>query len=166
MKIFNQYKTHELKEDEVDLSKGRLENDRIVTQHHNAVEKKVIKPAQQIAEEYRLQGKAVNLRDDGNLYVTVKAYENGGTDEELIDDIVQEAKEDWDEYEDILVYVPYTAAEIAQFEIDELKAQLAATDYQAIKYAEGELTEEEYAPTKAQRREWRARINELEAYVQ
>ena len=46
--------------------------------------------------------------------------------------------------------------------IEELKYKLLQTDYQAIKYAEGELTEEEYAPIKEQRRQWRAEINELE----
>lgn len=53
--------------------------------------------------------------------------------------------------------------ELAEREIKELKAKLDATDYQAIKYAEGELSEKEYEPTRVQRREWRARINELEA---
>ena len=49
-----------------------------------------------------------------------------------------------------------------QIEIEELKEQLSLTDYKAIKYAEGLITEEEYAPIKAQRQEWRNRINELE----
>lgn len=48
-------------------------------------------------------------------------------------------------------------------EIAQLKNQLLATDYKAIKYAEGAFTEEEYAPIKAQRQAWRARINELES---
>lgn len=48
-------------------------------------------------------------------------------------------------------------------QIERLKTKLKATDYQAIKYAEGELTEEEYAETKAKRKAWRAEINELEA---
>ncbi len=47
-------------------------------------------------------------------------------------------------------------------EISELKAKLAQTDYQAIKFAEGWITAEDYAPTKALRNSWRARINELE----
>ena len=47
-------------------------------------------------------------------------------------------------------------------EIIELKQQLYRTDYLAIKFAEGVITEEEYAPTKAKRQEWRTRINELE----
>lgn len=44
-----------------------------------------------------------------------------------------------------------------------LKAKLAESDYKAIKYAEGELTEEEYAPIREERRAWRAEINRLEA---
>lgn len=47
-------------------------------------------------------------------------------------------------------------------QIAELKKNLASTDYEAIKYAEGAMTEGEYAPYKTQRAEWRARINELE----
>lgn len=59
-----------------------------------------------------------------------------------------------------------TEAEVAEMErvveIERLKEQLAATDYKAIKHTEGWLTTEEYAPTKAQRQQWRERINELE----
>ena len=51
-------------------------------------------------------------------------------------------------------------------EISELKKKLFDTDYKAIKYAEGLLTDEEYAEVKAQREEWRKRINELEASLE
>lgn len=47
--------------------------------------------------------------------------------------------------------------------IAELKAKLTATDYQAIKFAEGAMTAEEFEPIKAQRQEWRDEINSLEA---
>lgn len=43
-----------------------------------------------------------------------------------------------------------------------LKAQLAATDYQAIKFAEGWISEEEFSPIRAARQEMRDQINELE----
>lgn len=46
-----------------------------------------------------------------------------------------------------------------RLEIQQLKKQLSDTDYKAIKYAEGILTEEEYAPDKQQRAYWRRRIN-------
>ena len=49
-----------------------------------------------------------------------------------------------------------------EWRIGELKDLLTATDYQAIKFAEGQLTEEEYAPIKAQRQAWRDEINQLE----
>lgn len=44
-----------------------------------------------------------------------------------------------------------------------LKQQLQQSDYKAIKYAEGLLTEEEYAPIKAERQRMRDEINRLEA---
>lgn len=50
-------------------------------------------------------------------------------------------------------------------EIESLKAQLASTDYKAIKFAEGWLTADEYEPIKSQRQSLRDRINELEKEV-
>ena len=50
-------------------------------------------------------------------------------------------------------------------EIAELKYKLQYTDYKAIKYAEGELSAEEYAETKAQRKAWREEIGALEAEI-
>lgn len=57
-------------------------------------------------------------------------------------------------------------AEVAQrevwnLELAQLKKQLADTDYQAIKFAEGELTAEEYEPIKQQRKTWRKQVNSL-----
>lgn len=46
--------------------------------------------------------------------------------------------------------------------ISELKQKLTDTDYKAIKFAEGILTTEDYAETKAQRQAWREEINSLE----
>lgn len=37
-------------------------------------------------------------------------------------------------------------------EIEACKAKLASTDYQCLKYAEGELTEDEYAPIRELRK--------------
>lgn len=47
--------------------------------------------------------------------------------------------------------------------IAQLKRFLAESDYQAIKYAEGLLTEKEYEPIKKQRQDWRNEINILES---
>jgi hypothetical protein len=55
-----------------------------------------------------------------------------------------------------------TPNDIKQRKIAALKAQLAETDYKAIKYAEGLISEAEYAPTKAERETIRAKIRALE----
>lgn len=71
-------------------------------------------------------------------------------------------------------YRDMTPEEIAEMEsftmapeqlIVELKQQLEATDYKAIKYAEGWLSEEEYAPIKAARQAIRDEINALESQL-
>ncbi|MEE1007299.1 MAG: hypothetical protein U0L66_08950 [Acutalibacteraceae bacterium] len=53
-----------------------------------------------------------------------------------------------------------------QSEIVELKKYLSDTDYKAIKFAEGELSEEAYREDKSQRHDARARINELESLIE
>lgn len=50
--------------------------------------------------------------------------------------------------------------------IAELKSYLSATDYQSHKHADGAMTEEEFAPIRAQRQAWRDEINVLEADIQ
>ena len=50
-------------------------------------------------------------------------------------------------------------------EIFELKEELQRTDYKALKYAEGVLTDEEYQPVGIQRQAWRKRINDLERLI-
>jgi hypothetical protein len=71
-------------------------------------------------------------------------------------------------------YIEMTEEEILEIEeqkpspeqqILELKQMLDDTDYQAIKYAEGWFTDEEYASVKAQRQAWRDEINRLELEI-
>ena len=45
-----------------------------------------------------------------------------------------------------------------------LKQKLSSTDYQAIKFAEGQISSEEYEPIKKQRQEWRNEINKIESH--
>ena len=52
-----------------------------------------------------------------------------------------------------------------RIEITQLKKLLADTDYKAIKYAEGQISEEDYAPIRLQRQSYRDHINELEALL-
>ena len=142
MKVYNENKTKILTE--YDLEKGWLKNDQL---GH-------ITPAVKGVEEK-------------GHWKTIKEYENGGKDIEWVVDVPGvQAVEEHTEYEDIQVYVPYTKSELAQIEISKLKRQLAETDYRAIKYAEGQYTEEEYAPYKKQRQEWRDKINELEKLIE
>lgn len=139
MKVYNQDKTEILTE--YDLEKGYLKEDKLFIKRHKAV-------------------KAV---EEKGHYETVKEYPNGGKDIEWVVDVPGvEAKEAYDEYEEIQVYIPYSEKELAGFEIAKLKAKLSATDYQAIKYAEGFISEADYAPIKEQRQAWRDRINLLE----
>ena len=51
-------------------------------------------------------------------------------------------------------------------QIFELKQKLTQTDYKAIKYSEGLLTDKEYAEVKEQRQAWRDEINRLEEKLQ
>ena len=52
-----------------------------------------------------------------------------------------------------------------RLEITQLKKQLSDTDYKAIKYAEGQISESEYSSVRAKRQGYRDRINELEALL-
>lgn len=49
--------------------------------------------------------------------------------------------------------------------INELRYNLKQIDYKTNKYVEGELSEEEWAEVKAQRKAWRDEINALQAEV-
>lgn len=91
MKVYNKEKTQEITD--YDLTKGYLVSDKMLKEHHEAVEAK----------------EAVYDR------VLIKEYKNGGKEYKMV--IVTpavEAKEAWDEYEDIQVYIPYTENELQQ----------------------------------------------------
>ena len=63
-----------------------------------------------------------------------------------------------------VAYVP-SQKEVIMKQIAHLKSELARTDYEAIKFAEGEMSAQDYEPYKVQRRAWRTQINELEAQL-
>ena len=61
------------------------------------------------------------------------------------------------------ICLEYTSEQKAKYQaIKEYKQYLAGTDYVAIKFSEGAISEEEYTPIKERRAIARARINELE----
>lgn len=114
-------------------------------------------------ESVALKGKpdTIELTDEEFAQIGVtKRFENG-----VLIDIPQAELETMRlaqlEYEQQL----QKQAEIdeVQRKINETKAKLSQTDYQAIKYAEGFISETDYAPIKAQRQAWRDEINALEA---
>lgn len=100
----------EIQPEDVDYRLGKLTDDRIFVQHHDAVEA---------------------VEEKGH-YETLQEYPNGGKDVEWkVDTPAVEAKEAWDEYEDIQRYVKFTD--------DELKTnadrETQATEQQEIQKA-------------------------------
>ena len=74
-----------------DYSKGYVQNEKILKQHHEAVEA--------VQEVYH--------------YETVKEYANGGKDVKRVIDVPGvKAQEAWDEYETIGRFIPYTEEEL------------------------------------------------------
>ena len=108
MRVFNENKTQELKE--YNLNKGHLELDKLFIRHHKAVE--------EIKEQWH--------------YETIAEYPNGGKDVEKIIDVPYQApQEEYDEYEDIYVYIPYTYEELEELnkpsELEILKREQEVT---------------------------------------
>ena len=66
-----------------------------------------------------------------------------------------------DFYEVVEIPAP-TEEELNANKIEQLKAELSATDYKCLKYVDGALTEEEYSEVKKYRADLRKQINELE----
>ena len=97
---------------------------------------------------------------NGNNYLKVKTP----LDEEVYDVITYD---EWNAH--IKSLYTHTPAQIniinLKQRITELKQLLASTDYQAIKFAEGQLTTEEYEPMRTQRQLWRDEINQIEAQL-
>lgn len=76
-----------------DMALGRLAEEKILVAHHDAVEA--------VEEQWH--------------YETIAEYPNGGRDVRKVIDVPGvDAMEAWDEYEDILRYIPYTPEELAE----------------------------------------------------
>lgn len=151
MKIYNETKTEII--ENPDLEKGYLILDRIISKTIPAVEAVV----EQSHYDY-------------------KFYENGGKEKfKVIDVPAVEAKPETYEYEDIQVFIPYTATELNKRQTDALIEKLKKTDYIAAKISEAQLifqmTQDdtklkelygEYGYMIAQRETWREEIRKLE----
>lgn len=109
---------------------------------------------------------ALNLAEDGHI-LSATFEEHAPKNACIVDELPEGDITDYKYIDGKYVYEPNVEKEIAEAEseIAALKSQLDSTDYKAIKYAEGWLTEEEYAPIKAERQALRDRINELETQI-
>ncbi len=155
MKIYNEQKTQELAETEIDRENGYLKPDKIATTHHDAVPAKTIE--EQIAE-LELQGVKIERHSD-KFYRVLAVYPSGGKDVEEIVEIP--AKEAYDDYEDIQVYIPFTEQELKERadrkRSAELKAELVKVK-EDVEQVEFGLVRDDFAEKKARAAEI---INEL-----
>lgn len=87
----------ELTEDQIDLELGYLQLETIISEHHEAIEE---------------------IEEVGH-YEIIAEYSNGGKDVKWVIDVPgAEAKEAWDEYEDIQRYILYTEEQLAAKEAE------------------------------------------------
>ena len=111
--------------------------------------------------------KAEPIYDDNGEFVDYKIFEETIEEEvvEMVEETIEEEKSRHYLTCDLLPNffdAEIKAKQVKQARINELKRFLSETDYKAIKYAEGLISEEEYLPIKLQRQEWRDEINSLE----
>lgn len=147
MRIFNEDKTIEFKEEDINYDLGYLKKDILET----------IIPEQK------------EIKEEGH-YEIIKEYKNGGKDVEwIIDKPGIPAEPERMEKEDILIYILHTKEELKQIEIknkvNEARAFLSNTDYITNKIVEYQIMGKEvpdYSETMRKREEAREIIREYE----
>lgn len=112
MRVYNENKTEALAN--WNLEEGYLKEDKLFKAHHDAEPgTAAITVEDKIAEIEASGGKVIKTKD--KVYRVIKEYPSGGKDvEEITETPAVPAKEEYDEYEDIQVYIPYTEAELAE----------------------------------------------------
>ena len=123
MKIYNQDKTELLNESEIDRELGKLVDDKIVVAHHEATE---AIPAKTVAEQIaELVDSGKHVEEINGVHYKIHKYPNGGKDATPIVEIpAKPATVAYDDYEDIKVYVPYTADELQSIANNKRHAEL------------------------------------------
>ncbi len=116
MKIFNQDKTIELMEIDINYDLGRVVADKLLIAHHEEIAGKTV---EELVQELTAQGKECEQGADGKWYDVVTVYDSGGKDVEEVQAIEQ--KDAYDEYEDIQVYIPYTEEELQERHMNALR---------------------------------------------
>ena len=123
MKIYDETKTQELTNP--DLLTGKLVADKIFVAHHDAVPAIIGKTS---------EGNEVFYNEKRGLWYYVdKKFENGGRSVKSIyptPDVP--AIDAWDEYENIYVYIPYTATELVDLQREELRQRRSAECFPVI----------------------------------
>lgn len=124
MRVFNQNKTTEITEYDLDL--GYLTDGKLFVAHYDAV----------------------SAVEEQGHYEPIKVYDNGFSDVKWVVDVpAVEAKEAYDEYEDIKVYIPYSAEELEERRLANLRLQrvglLAAFDKWEKAVLRGRETDDE-----------------------
>lgn len=113
MRIFNEDKTKEITQNKVDHKKFKLVEDKLFIKHHEATE----------------------FKPQKSHYEVIAEYENGGKDvKEVIDEPQVDAREAYDEYEDILRLEPLNETELLNMELSELYAWFDEYDNQVKQY--------------------------------
>lgn len=98
-----------------DLSAGYLAEEKIFIAHHDRVD--------EVPEQWH--------------YETTREYPNGGRDVERVIDVpFVEGRDAWDEYEDILRYVPYTQEELEKVNEPSLESRVGALELDAAETRE------------------------------
>ena len=115
----------ELTEEQINLELGYLRPENIISIHHKAVEE---------------------VKEIGH-YEVIAEYPNGGKDVKWVIDVPGvEAKEAWDEYEDIQRYILYTEEELAARDAEKkAKEEEAKLNAQLRQVAENVITWDELA---------------------
>ncbi len=126
MRIFNEGKTEELQAP--DLNLGFLKEDKLFIAHHEAEEADDGEFHIEVLKEYKRTVKEHVLDENGELPTDPEkiVYEEkeilvGRDIKRIWDRLPHPAREAYDEYEDILTYVPYTAEELRDRKIAELQ---------------------------------------------
>lgn len=145
MRIFDITKTIEITEPNLEL--GSLKEDTIKIHHES-----------------------IQHVDEVGHWKTIAEYQNGSKDVEWVIDVVGvDGHEAYDETEDILVYVPFTEAELHRRNLEaekyELEEWLHNHDYIGIKIATGRATIADYAEEIAKMSRYADRINEIDSIL-
>ena len=136
MKILNE-KDQEIQQEDVDLSLGYLQPDKLFVEHHPEVQAKPAVWHYKVSAFYFTDGTSMKILSEEDPHIVdvdakngkfdfqeqpedeIKGRELKGIDLEQVEDEPRvEHKAEWDEYEDIQRYILYTEEELAQMKAE------------------------------------------------